>query len=50
VELLEDNGFEGLAEAVSVLLNAAMTAERSEYLGVRPYERSEVCRAERNLG
>ncbi len=36
VELLKDNGFEGLAEAVTVLLNTAMIAERSEYLGAAP--------------
>lgn len=40
VELLKANGFDGLAEAVTVLLNSAMVAERSEYLGVAPYERS----------
>ena len=40
VELLKENGFDGLAEAVTVLMNAAMVAERSEYLGARPYERS----------
>ncbi len=40
VELLKENGFDGLAEAVSVLMNAAMLAERSEYLGAAPYERS----------
>ena len=28
------------AEAVTVLLNSAMVAERSEYLGASPYERS----------
>lgn len=42
LELLKDNGFDGLAEAVTVLMNAAMVAERSEYLGARPYERSET--------
>ena len=41
VELLKNNGFDALAEAVTVLLNTAMVAERSEYLGARPYERSE---------
>ena len=41
VELLKDNGFDALAEAVTVLLNTAMVAERGEYLGVRPYERSD---------
>jgi transposase-like protein len=40
LELLKDNGFDGLAEAVTVLMNAAMVVERSEYLGARPYERS----------
>jgi transposase-like protein len=40
VELLKVNGFDGLAEAVTVLLNSAMVAERSEYLGAAPYERS----------
>ncbi len=40
VELLKVNGFDGLANAVTVLLNAAMVAERSDYLGAAPYERS----------
>ena len=40
LELLTTNGFDGLADAVTVLLNSAMVAERSEYLGVAPYERS----------
>lgn len=48
VELLKDNGFEGVAEAVTVLMNAAMVAERSEYLGARPYERSENRRSYAN--
>ena len=40
VELLKSNGFDALAEAVTVLLNTAMVAERSDYLGAAPYERS----------
>lgn len=40
MELLKTNGFDGLAEAVPVLLNSAMVAERSEHLGAAPYERS----------
>jgi transposase-like protein len=40
VELLKTNGFDALAEAVTVLLNTAMVAERSAYLGAAPYERS----------
>jgi|TARA_Y100000310_G_scaffold288481_1_gene314122 transposase-like protein len=39
VELLKENGFEGLAQAVTVLMNTAMVADRSEYLGATPYER-----------
>jgi hypothetical protein len=37
VELLMDNGFDGLAAAVTGLLNTAMVAEGSEYLGVDLY-------------
>ena len=33
LELLTTNGFDGLADVVTVLLNSAMIAERSEYLG-----------------
>lgn len=40
VELLKENGFDGLAEAVALMLNQAMIVERSEYLNARPYERS----------
>lgn len=40
VELLKEHGFEGLADAVVLLMNSAMIAERSEYLGAAPYERS----------
>lgn len=38
LELLTTNGFDGLADAVTVLLNSAMVAERSEYLNAAPYE------------
>jgi len=40
VKLLQAHGFAGLAEAVTVLLNSAMVAERSEHLGAGLYERS----------
>ena len=40
VELLKVNGFDALADAVTVLMNSAMVAERTDYLGVAPYERS----------
>ena len=39
VELLKVNGFDGMAEAMTVLLNSAMVAERSDFLGAAPYER-----------
>jgi transposase-like protein len=48
VELLKDHGFDGLAEAVTVLLNSAMVAERSDYLGAAPYERSSSRRSHAN--
>ena len=41
VEVLMSNGMEGLAGAVTILLNTAMQIERSNYLGVGPYERSD---------
>jgi transposase-like protein len=40
VELLKVNGFDVLADAVTVLLNSAMVAERTDYLGAAPYERN----------
>lgn len=41
LELLTNHGFEGLPEAVQILLNQAMLIERSNYLGAGPYERSD---------
>ena len=38
VELLKENGFAGLAEAVTVLMNNAMRSERSEYLRAKDFE------------
>ena len=40
MELLQNNGFDALAESVTVLLNSAMVAERSKHLCAAPYERS----------
>lgn len=40
VELIASQGFEGMAEAMQILLNEAMLVERSRYLQVQPYERS----------
>jgi len=38
--LLQVNGFDGLCDAAQILMHTAMVAERSEYLGAAPYERS----------
>src|SRR3954469_14217139 len=40
-ELLAENGFDGLASAVTVLLNEVMKVERAHALGAAPYQRSE---------
>lgn len=41
MELLIENGFNRIAEAVSILMNTAMKIERSRYLQAEPYERTE---------
>jgi len=41
LELLTENGFEGMASAIEMLLNEAMKLERSGYLGAGPYERAD---------
>jgi putative transposase len=40
-ELLAEHGFDGLAQAVTVLLNEVMKIERSHALGAAPYQRAE---------
>jgi transposase-like protein len=40
LELLAEQGFEGLATAIQILMNEAMKIQRSQVLGARPYERS----------
>ena len=40
VQLLADHGFDGMAEAITILMNEAMLLERAEALGAAPYERS----------
>ena len=37
--VLKQHGFDGLSAAVAVFMNAAMAAERSEYLQAEPCER-----------
>ena len=41
MELLIENGFNGIADAVSILMNTAMKIERSRYLQAEPYERTD---------
>jgi putative transposase len=40
-ELLAEHGFDGLAQAVTTLLNEVMKIERSHALGAGPYQRTE---------
>ena len=42
LELLVAEGFEGMAEAMSIMLNEAMRLDRSWHLGAGPWERSEA--------
>jgi len=48
MELLITNGFDGIADAVSILMNTAMQIERSRYLKAEPYERTEQRRSYAN--
>ena len=41
VKLLADEGFDGLSDAVTLLINEAMQIERSRHLGAEAYERTE---------
>ena len=47
-EVLVDAGFDGLAEAMTLLLNEVMRLERSHHLQAQPYERSEQRRGYAN--
>ncbi len=48
VELLANDGFDGLGEAIRRIINEAMRLERQNHLGVGPYERSEERRGYAN--
>lgn len=48
VQLLADEGFEGMAHAMQILLNEAMKLERAEYLNAEPYQRTEDRRSYAN--
>ena len=51
VQLLSEQGFEGMAEAMQQLLNECMKIERQQALGVGPYQRGEErCGQEAQLG
>lgn len=41
LELLKSQGFDGFADALSILLNETMKIERAEFLQASPFERSE---------
>jgi len=42
LEILTEGGFERLGEAMKILIDAAMIAEREKYIGAGPYERTEA--------
>jgi len=41
LEIINENGLEGIGDAVSILINEAMKVERSSVLRARPWERTE---------
>ncbi len=48
VQVLADNGFDGMAQAMELLLNECMKVERQQALGVGPYQRGEARRGQAN--
>jgi transposase-like protein len=48
LELLTEQGFDGMSRALQILLDEAMKLERSAFLGAAPYERSEQRRGHAN--
>lgn len=40
VATISEKGFEGMGEAIQILMNEAMKIERNRFLGVMPYERN----------
>jgi putative transposase len=48
IQLLAEHGFDGLAEAIELLLNEVMKIERCEALGAAPYQRTEQRRGYAN--
>ena len=48
LESLVEQGFEGMANAMTILLNEAMKLERAHFIGAEPYQRSVDRRAHAN--
>jgi len=48
IQLLADEGFDGMAEAITILVNEAMKLERAEALNAEPYERTAARRGYAN--
>ena len=48
LQLLADQGFDGMAHAIQILLNEAMKLERAETLGADPYQRTQARRGHAN--
>jgi transposase-like protein len=48
LEVVAEEGFEGMSEVIRVLLNEAMRAERTSFLGARPHERTDARRGYAN--
>lgn len=42
VEMLAEQGFDGMAQAMQLLINECMKLERQQFLGVGPYQRGEA--------
>jgi hypothetical protein len=40
LEQIASNGFDKLPELIRIVVNAAMQAERQQYLGAAPYQRT----------
>ena len=40
IQVLDQNGFRGMAHVIEILVNEAMKIERAEVLGAQPYERT----------
>lgn len=48
IQLLSENGFDGMAQAIQILMNEAMKLERCEALAASPYQRTESRRGYAN--